>query len=208
MRILQSMLGEGTIENYFRRETTSFASVARLRDHGYGHHQLLRSPFAELVVVRLDPKAAPIFSKSAVVWAVPLRAAVDYNPLYLIDKPRKGEINDERQESRSESAKYPQEHRAQDNRGKDRCPPQRRKARPPCGRDSSPGRRRRCPEEVGRAAEGRTATRGGTGKHVRRPDHLCPLETAPPGPGGSWHIHLQILWYPLRLPRDGGNAGS
>src|SRR5215210_3435043 len=109
------MLGEGTIENCFRRETTSFASLTRLRDHGYGHHQLLRSPFAEPVVVRLDPKAAPTFPKSADARAVPLRAAVDYNPLYLIYKLRKGEINDERQESRSESAKCPQEHRAQDN---------------------------------------------------------------------------------------------
>ena len=70
-----------------------------------------------------------------------------------------------------------------------------------------PGRRS-SPEEVRRSAEDRTATRGGTGKHVRRSDHFCPLETAPPGPGGRWHIHLQILWYPLRLPRDGGNAGS
>src|ERR671912_729577 len=101
---------------------------------------------------------------------MPLQAAADYNPLYLIDKPRKGEINDERQESRSQSAKCPQEHRAQDNKGKDRYPPQRRKARPPCGRDSSPGRRRSSPEEVGRAAENRTATRGGTGEHARRPN--------------------------------------
>ena len=62
-----------------------------LWDRWQRHHQLFRNPFAVLVVVRAEAKAALTFLKSAAVYTVPLQAAEDYNLPTLPIKSRKGE---------------------------------------------------------------------------------------------------------------------